>query len=486
MKILHTITTTVIALMIGLGFCAGAPAAEGALAGYEVAFLDMINEARANPLETAREMGMDPERIIRDFPEMETALTEGLPPLTFDRNLYEAARAHTEEMLAEGYYAHDSADGRTYEDRIRDAGYLPLASGESLGLVAFSNFVDPAERVRTIFETMFRDQLDPASGETMYILSPELTQVGIALGAGTMQWGKALYNVYLATCDFGRSVETVSMEIVHLINQARYRPLDVISSLGMDPDQVLADRPELTDILTNGLPPLTVDLLLYAAAAVHAGDMLEEGYFSHDSPEGETFRDRIAEAGYDPEVAGESLGMSYYRPDEELPLDRAQGLLYDLFLCELEEGADRAILNPDLRDVGVGLIAGESEPLATICSDHILFMVADFAAPAGADESVPRLVGVAYEDRNGDLLYDRSEGLGGLAVGIEGETFSGVVYTGESGGFSTALPPGAYRISCEWGDARVSEAVEITESSVSVFLRVPPMDDGGGEEGATE
>ena len=336
---------------------------------------------------------------------------------------------------------------------------------------------------------MFRDPLDPASGEAMNILNPDLTQAGIALGAGAMQWAKVTYNVYLATCDFGRPVDTVSMEVIQLINQARFRPLDVIFSLGMDPDQVLADLPELADILTAGLPPLTLDLRLYESAAAHAGDMLDRDYFSHDSPDGTTFRDRIAEAGYDFEAAGEALAMCYYRPDEELPLDKAPGLLYAIFLSELEEGVDRSILNPDLRDVGVGLAAGESEQFATICSNHVLFVAADFAAPAGDDEVSPRIAGVVYEDRDGDLLYDPSEGIGAVPVTIDGDDCTCVVYTNEAGGFTKALPPGVYRVSFTWDGMEVTEEVAIADDNEAVFLRVPPADDEkdtSGEEDAVE
>ena len=74
---------------------------------HEEALLALINQARQNPLAVAASMGMDPEKILKDLPELEKILKEGLPPVTFNGNLYEAARAHTQDMFANGYYSHD-------------------------------------------------------------------------------------------------------------------------------------------------------------------------------------------------------------------------------------------------------------------------------------------------------------------------------------------------------------------------------------------
>ncbi|WP_052696226.1 CAP domain-containing protein [Palaeococcus ferrophilus] len=51
---------------------------------------------------------------------------------------------------------------------------------------------------------------------------------------------------------------------------------------------------------SHGLPPLSWDERLTEAAQMHAEDMARRNYFSHESPEGETFRDRFAKVGYTP------------------------------------------------------------------------------------------------------------------------------------------------------------------------------------------
>jgi len=50
----------------------------------------------------------------------------------------------------------------------------------------------------------------------------------------------------------------------------------------------------------NGASAVTYDSRLDAAAQGHADDMVDRGYFAHNSPEGDDVRDRILEQGYIP------------------------------------------------------------------------------------------------------------------------------------------------------------------------------------------
>jgi len=63
------------------------------------------------------------------------------------------------------------------------------------------------------------------------------------------------------------------------------------------------------DRSAHGLPPLRVNLTLAALAREYAQDMIDRGYFSHVSPEGEEFSDRLARYGVAFRSAGENLGM---------------------------------------------------------------------------------------------------------------------------------------------------------------------------------
>lgn len=53
----------------------------------------------------------------------------GLPPLTVNGKLDQSSAAHSQDMVTNAYFAHQSLDGRDVVDRVRAAGYIP-SSGE--------------------------------------------------------------------------------------------------------------------------------------------------------------------------------------------------------------------------------------------------------------------------------------------------------------------------------------------------------------------
>lgn len=57
----------------------------------------------------------------------------GLKPLRLNRRLTRAAVGHAQDMNVQGYFSHDSANGKSFVDRIRNAGYVPLKAFPSLG-----------------------------------------------------------------------------------------------------------------------------------------------------------------------------------------------------------------------------------------------------------------------------------------------------------------------------------------------------------------
>jgi uncharacterized protein YkwD len=59
--------------------------------------------------------------------------SRGLRPLKSNRRLSKAAGGHARDMVARGYFSHDSANGASFVDRIRKAGYVPARAFPSLG-----------------------------------------------------------------------------------------------------------------------------------------------------------------------------------------------------------------------------------------------------------------------------------------------------------------------------------------------------------------
>ena len=367
---------------------------EGEALTPEEMLLALINEARLHPLDTAAAMGLDTDRILADLPGLAYILENGMPPLTLNENLSEAAFSHTWDMFARGYYSKITPDGEDWTERITAAGYPAVLTGESLGMILFANFINPEDAARLIFEYMFQDELDPSRAEKRNILDPCLREAGISIQTGTLALGNGRWNVYLATCDFGSLMSCPEGELFNLINQARTAPLETAKALGMDPEELLAEFPQWTDLLTEGLPPLAFNRNLAQSARAHAADMLENGYYHCQSPDGRTVADRIAETGYAEQdfTADELLWRACLGKDDgllnelaESNYDRIRELMgqvfRSMFTCALRvtDTTDRNPLFSDsLGEIGIGLAAGVSADFESICGDRILLMALDF------------------------------------------------------------------------------------------------------------
>jgi uncharacterized protein YkwD len=362
---MNTITRilSILLLLVSLWGGAGgvASAAESIPSPNDVALLALINQARQNPLAVAASMGMDQQKIIKDFPALENILRNGLPAVTFNVNLSAAARAHTQDMFAHNYYSHDSPDGLGYDARIRNSGYPAVATGESLGMLFFTNFIDPGDAVRHLFEYMFRDELNPLRKEKRNILNPDLKEAGVSVDTGVFSMGGTQWNVYIATVDFGAAIISGSEnELLQLINRARANPLRVAASLGINTDGYLKGHPELRAAFEQGLPPLTINASLVSASQAHVRDMLENNYYGSISLDGRTYKERIEQSGYRFAAADEILGITWLFTDNVDPLVAANRVFENMLRYELDTFSDRnlTILGPRMTEIGIALRGG--------------------------------------------------------------------------------------------------------------------------------
>jgi uncharacterized protein YkwD len=105
----------------------------------------------------------------------------------------------------------------------------------------------------------------------------------------------------------------------------------------------------------HGLDRLASGQRLSEAAARYAGEMRTRDFFSHTSPEGETFVDRIRRAGYmegreqGPWAVGETLAWA--------PGDTSQPASLVRALMDSPSHRD-VILDPAYRELGAGLVPG--------------------------------------------------------------------------------------------------------------------------------
>ncbi len=84
----------------------------------------------------------------------------GLKPLKADPELTAVARAHSADMLSKGYFAHESLDGRSPFDRMRDANVKFYNAGENLALaqtleIAHTNLMNSPGHRANILQPSF-------------------------------------------------------------------------------------------------------------------------------------------------------------------------------------------------------------------------------------------------------------------------------------------------------------------------------------------
>ncbi|AIF69331.1 hypothetical protein PAP_04600 [Palaeococcus pacificus DY20341] len=80
----------------------------------------------------------------------------------------------------------------------------------------------------------------------------------------------------------------------------------------------------------NGLSPLEWNETLEKAAQMHAEDMAKRNYFSHESPEGETFKDRLAKVGYKPKSISDGKSETIVIGGENLFLYGGEGSVEEI------------------------------------------------------------------------------------------------------------------------------------------------------------
>jgi uncharacterized protein YkwD len=107
----------------------------------------------------------------------------------------------------------------------------------------------------------------------------------------------------------------------------------------------------------RGLAPLRQDGDLRHVARTHAADMVRRSYFSHVTPGGADFADRMRASGY-------GAGDDYWHAGEALAWGTEQLALPAAVVSEWLASPPhrRIVLDPASRELGVGVAAGTPRP----------------------------------------------------------------------------------------------------------------------------
>ncbi len=392
-------------------------------AAAESHLLSRINAVRMNPAVVMAEAGIDLDAAVAAFPEGASWMAGGMPALALDDRLQASARGHVMDMLTRNFYGHEGTDGSTYEERIEASGYEAVEMGESVGFIAFYNYIDPTAAAEAIFQNILKNETDPASPAPKNILNPSMREVGIGILSGQITLDGNRYNAYMATCDFGSSIsENITARgaestLLILINQARMRPLDVAASLGVDTEGVRAADPERYARWAAGMAPVTKNAQLTDAAEGHAREMAVHGYVSHEDRTGRGAAERILDAGYDVDApTGERLAFNIMDGSVTLLSDQVQQIFEEMMRAEFAaSSAEETVLNPAYREAGIGLAFGNLPVDGRTAPSLVLAL--NFG---GSTAAPPSAEGWVYRDINGDGLYSMGEGVFGASVNIVG------------------------------------------------------------------
>ena len=121
-------------------------------------------------------MTTDPEHAM--LSAINTARVErGLHALAANAQLAAAAERHAQDMATHPGIVHIGSDGSSIEERIRGAGYAPVAFGEVVAW-GWQGEVAPA------LEWWLN-----SPGHVGYVLSPEYTEIGVGYATGLGPWG---------------------------------------------------------------------------------------------------------------------------------------------------------------------------------------------------------------------------------------------------------------------------------------------------------
>lgn len=121
----------------------------------------------------------DPDAVRKEMLARVNAIRKkaGLNSLRLNSDLETAAQRHAEDMLARGYFAHESPSGITVRERSRKAGYDWSAIGEN---IAFG---------QTSVDEVVETWMD-SPGHRKNILGRHFTELGVGLALGKGKDGK--------------------------------------------------------------------------------------------------------------------------------------------------------------------------------------------------------------------------------------------------------------------------------------------------------
>lgn len=242
--------------------------------------------------------------------------------------------------------------------------------------------------------------------------------------------------------------------LLELINHARSDPGAEAARLGISLNQGLSPG----TIQDTAKQPLAANEFLNDAAAEHSQWMLQANIFSHTGQAGSSAGDRIEDAGYTNwRTWGENI--SYRGGGNVQSVAVVKGHHDGLFKSA---GHRRNLLNDSFTEIGLGQEYGQFNNF------NASMLTQNFAS----DRGDPFLLGVVFDDKDGDDFFDPGEELPDVRVEVSGEGFT---RTGEGGGYEIRIDGGgtlSVTFSGDGLDGSVTRTVQVGAENVKLDLNI--------------
>ncbi len=154
-----------------------------------------LNMIRLDPFGFFQRQGLNLDESVQ--------LPETLPTLKLDESLSKAAEAHVNDILERLYFSHISPEGKTPYDRAKENGYNGFIIAESLGAVAFTNYIKPIDAAIIILNNLAKSAVLEGNPEGVNIFYGGFRDVGIGFSGREISIDGKNYNVYVLCLVFG-------------------------------------------------------------------------------------------------------------------------------------------------------------------------------------------------------------------------------------------------------------------------------------------
>ena len=286
----------------------------------------------------------------------------------------------------------------------------------------------------------------------------------------------------------------LEQEMLEHLNRMRMAPqaeldilfTDVGSATARDPDARLAltvyQDPSPEEIAEDwadlsAVPPLAWNESLYNAAYAHTNLMVQYDDQSHLLPGELSVPQRLAAAGY---AAGSAVGENVFA--------YMNTVFHGHSAFSIDWGVpDRShrdnMMASTFREVGISIVTEDDAGTQV----GPLLVTQDYGDGQGMEDSY--LLGVVWDDLNGNGWYDAGEGLSDVEIHIEGTGGTYATTSMTAGGYQTFVPDGVYTVTAYGGQLpspMVVRDVLIGNDNVKVdfeydpYADIPPVVDLNG------